>query len=1218
MKNVEDIYPLSPLQEGMLFHTLKEPGTGIYISQYTCKLTGNLDHELFQRSWQAVIRRHQALRTAFFWEDLDEPLQVVRSEIELDWKTEELEERSESEFTEWLEAYLQHDRVRGFNPDRAPLMRFRLFRFNEHTYQWVWSFHHILYDGWSTTIILQEVFQLYHKLCRGETFTEHPAHPYRDYIAWLQKQDLSQAELFWKEQLKNISAPTPLVTRRLQGDVKGHNYKELLLSSQTTAELRSSAQKQRLTLNTMIQGAWALLLHRYSGEEDILFGTTVSGRPASLEGVERMVGLFINTLPVRVMIEPTRSLSSWLGKHQENQIQTREFEYSPLVKVHEWSVLPPGLPLFQSIVVFENMPVDDAAEYLETEIKISDVSYRDQSNYPLALLAMPGERLRLIAVYDSSLFDKVSISRLLNHLQILLQSFIAKPDQMIKELPILTEPEQRLLTEWSGTTREDLPAEPILHLFEEQALQEPEKDAVVYRDQRLSYGELNRRANQLAHYLCHHDAGPGTIIGICIDRSIEMVTAILGVLKSGAAYVPLDPTYPDERLAYMIADAGIQTVLTNRELEQELPATQSKVIVINDDSQGISRFSDSDPEQSVSPEDLAYIIYTSGSTGKPKGVMISHGNLAHATEARIGYYDNLPARFLLLSSISFDSSVAGIYGTLCRGGCLYIPDRKQYRDINYLAGMIAEKRITHLLSIPSLYYQVLQYHERMLISLQTVVVAGEACPPDLVTYHREALPDAQLFNEYGPTEATVWSTVFDCRHNYSAVTVPIGRPIENTQVYVLDKDLRQLPPGIPGELYLGGAGISPGYLNQPALTAERFMPNPLTGEGEGRLYKTGDMVCFLDDGNLEFLGRTDEQIKMRGYRIETGEIESTLLTYPEVRQAAVLVTGAPDPVMLNNIDPESHTVEDLATYISALGSDRAEQILAEIETGNEQVPDVEEVDHLEQVSHVQSAKTWTHNHSDYDINLRIKTDHFINPPRTLQREWLIRQAINELGADLEHLDDVSRHFITGRTSKLSAFDISQAELKDDRIMEDWQIPIMKTMARLACESSGDLLEIGFGRGISSEYIQQFGAKSHTIIEANESVIRQFYEPWRRKYPGRDIRMIPSRWQDVLDQLTRYDAVFFHAFPLNEKEVEKYIINSITFAEHFFSTASSLLRPGGVFTYLSTEIDSLSRRHQRALFQYFSSLSLEVQQLSLPDDAADNWWANSMVIVKAVK
>ncbi len=933
MENVEDIYPLSPLQEGMLFHTLKEPGTGIYVTQYTCRLSGNLDLELFQRSWESVVQRHQSLRTAFFWEELDEPLQVVRREVDLDWKTEQLEKRSDSEFAEWLETFLHDDRVCGFDPDRAPLMRFRLFRIKEHTYQWVWSLHHMLCDGWSTTVVLREVWELYHALCRGENLKDHAANPFRDYIAWLQKQDLSEAEHFWKEQLKNISSPTPLVTQRLQRDDKGQSHKELVLSSQATAGLRSSAQKQRLTLNTMIQGAWALLLHRYTGEEDILFGTTVSGRPASLEGVEGMVGLFINTLPVRVTVEPTDSLSNWLVKLQGKQIEAREFEYTPLLKVHEWSELPLGVPLFQSLFVFENMPVDNAAESLPSEIEISDVSYRDQSNYPLVLLALPGPRLRLVAVYDRSLFDEGSISRLLNHVEILLQSFAARPDQLIRDLPILTEMEQKLVIEWCGTTGKNLPAKPVLKLIEEQALQEPEKGAVVYGNERLSYDELNRRANQLANYLSDNEAGPGTIVGIYIDRSIEMITAILAVLKSGAAYVPLDPSYPMERIAYMIDDADIQTVLTHHELEQELQTAQLKVIVIDDDKHGISQLSDSNPEESANPDGIAYIIYTSGSTGNPKGVMISHGNLAHSTGARIGYYGNVPERFMLLSSISFDSSVAGIYGTLCRGGCLFIPDRKQFRDVNHIAGMIAENFITHLLSIPSLYDQLLQYHAKMLVSLQTVVVAGEACTPDLVACHRDTLPEAQLFNEYGPTEATVWSTVFDCSRQYSTVTVPIGRPIENTQVYVLDGDLRQVPPGIPGELYLGGSGISLGYLNRPDLTAERFIPNPFNKNGEGVLYKTGDIVCFLDDGNLEFLGRNDEQVKVRGYRIETGEIQNTLLTYPEVRQVEVLVTGAPDRLMLNSSSPEGQNVEGMANNIFAQGDDRAGQI-AEVENSS--------------------------------------------------------------------------------------------------------------------------------------------------------------------------------------------------------------------------------------------------------------------------------------------
>ncbi len=888
MKNVEDIYPLSPLQLGMLFHTLKEPGSGVYVEQYSCTLTGDLDYEIFKSAWQAVVQFHPVLRTAFFWEGLDEALQVVRRKVKLDWKAQDFEGLSESEAAELLEAYLRDDRARGFQLDKAPLMRFRLFRIKENTFQWVWSFHHILFDGWSTSMIIQQVFQHYHMLCQGETPEVKTPRPYSDYIAWLKEQSLSRAENFWREQLKGFSNPTPLAIRRLQAGNKGYDQRELLLPDPVTSDLTAAAKKKRLTLNTVVQGAWAILLHRYSGEDDIVFGSTVSGRPATLEGVERMVGLFINTLPVRLFIEPSMSLSDWLAKLQSGQIEAREFDYSPLVKVREWSDLSSDLPLFESLVVFENYPLDNSAESHSMELQISNVQYREQSNYPLALLVLPGTTLRLIAVYDKSLFSESSILRLLNHLSAILHSFSVQPDQLINDLAILSESEQRQLMEWSGTLKKDILERSVCSIFEDQVLQGPERDAVVYRDRRLSYAELNRRANQLAHYLIRQKAGPGTIIGIYMDRSIEMITAILAVLKSGAAYVPLDPAYPEKRLAFMMSDAGVSMVLTHRGLERTLPDTALSAIAIDDDTSLISQFSGSNPEERAQPADLAYIIYTSGSTGNPKGVMIKHRNLTHSTAARIGYYEVPPARYFLLSSISFDSSVAGIYGTLCRGGCLYIPDKELYRDVNYLAELIADKRVTHLLCIPSLYHHMLEYHAGSLGSLQTVVVAGETCPSVLAAMHYSALPDSRLFNEYGPTEATVWSTVFDCRENHSSVSVPIGRPIENTMVYVLDNQLRPVPPGIPGELYIGGAGMSPGYLNQPELTAERFISDPFAGNGAGRLYKTGDIVRFLEDGNLEFIGRNDEQIKMRGYRIETGEIEAVLLAHPAVRQATVL------------------------------------------------------------------------------------------------------------------------------------------------------------------------------------------------------------------------------------------------------------------------------------------------------------------------------------------
>lgn len=1214
LENVEAAYPLSPLQFGILFHALKEPDSGVYVEQYCCTLTGQFQPDIFRKAWQLVVQLHPALRTSFRWEGIEEPVQMVHHNIELDWETRNISGKSE-----WLKTYLQEDRTKGFSLDKSPPMRFRLFQVGEGTWQLVWSFHHIIFDGWSTSIIIKQVFEHYHHLCKGKMPQTITSRPFRDFIDWLEQQDMSRAEQFWKEELREWDEPSPLTISRFQKNRQGYDQQEIALSGQLTADLMETARSKRLTLNTIIQGVWAILLHRYSGEKDVVFGATVSGRPPSMEGVEHMIGLFINTLPVRATIEPDMPVCQWLAELMTNQARAREFDFTPLVNVQAWSELPPGVQMFDSIVVFENYPLAESVDGLNPEFQISNIRYREQSNFPLSLLSLPGNRFRMIAVYDRSLFADTRIKGMLGHLNSLLHAISVHPDQLIKELPILSPADQKLLLEWRGTAAAAITQQPVHCMFEDQVVQNPAKDAVVYRTQHATYTEINSRANQLAHCLLDKGAGCGSILGIYIDRSIEMVIAMLAVLKSGSAYVPLDPTYPPDRIAFMMTDAKIAAVLTLTRLEGMVPDTTSPVIPIDSNRLNLDQYSRSNPEHQILPDTLAYIIYTSGSTGDPKGVMINHGNLIHSIGERIRYYKNAPERYLLLSSISFDSSVAGIFGTLCRGGSLFIPDQNHYRDVRYLAGLIAKYKISHILTIPSLYQSMLEYHAEDLVSLKTIMVAGEPCMNDLVTAHQSTLPEAKLYNEYGPTEATVWSTVFDCGQPYSSDAVPIGAPINNIQVYVLDADLRQVPPGVPGELHLGGVGLSPGYLNQPEMTKERFIVNPFSNKADERLYKTGDMACFLEDGTLEFLGRNDEQIKMRGYRIELGEIEAALVSLAMVRQAVVVPRRSLGNQPAQAVTTTEQDIQTLAEYVSALGPERAEQVMAQVDgTADAEGEFTAPISGLDTDLTTRESKTWRQNHTHFSIDLNIKTDRFINPPRVKQREWLVRQLVNEFAADLDHLDHVSKKFVAGHTTNLSAFDISQSSLDNDRIMEDWQIPVMKAMARHACEAGGDLLEIGFGRGISSGFIQDFGVHSHSIIESNQNVIRQFYDPWKQQYPDRDIRLIQGRWQDVLDQLTLYDAVFFHAFPLNEEEFADYVLNSITFAEHFFPVASGLLKPGGVFTYLSTEIDSLSRRHQRALFDHFSAITIHVQPVSVPDDTIDTWWADSMVIVKAIK
>ncbi|MFG6094643.1 amino acid adenylation domain-containing protein [Leptothoe sp. ISB3NOV94-8A] len=934
MENVADIYTLSPVQLGMLFHTLADTQAGVYVNQYTCKLSGDLQIELLQQAWQQTVARHPVLRTAFLWDGLDEPLQVVREQVELPWRSLNWRGVTDAEQTAKLDEFLECDRTQGFHLDQAPLLRLTLIHLRDNVHQFVWSSHHLLFDGWSLPLIWQDMLTYYGALLQGTVPQLQPTRPYRDYIAWQQEQDPSKAESFWRKQLQGFVEPTPLPAARSAGTSQHYQQQTQSLSPSLTTALKNLARQYRLTLNTLVQGAWALLLNHYSGEDQVTYGSVVSGRPAALSGVETMVGLFINTLPVRISIEPDQTLIDWLRLRQQQLFDLRQYETTALTDIQRWSDVPQGSPLFESIVVFENYP---AAAVTELGFDTSDVRYLEQSNYPLALLVVPGESLELLLLFDSGRFEEGVVAHLHTHLELLLTAFIEQPQSKLADLPRLTPAEQQQLTTWE--TIDYLRNLTIHQLIEAQVQQTPDALAVVFKEQTLTYGELNQQADQLANLFRSKGVTPGDRIALCLKPSLDRIISILAVLKAGAAYVPLDPAYPAERLKYCLEDTNPKFLLTQRSVI--LPHTSVSVLYLDGNGkvqgQAQGQVQDqplrspyppipSSPSASPAgpapqPQDIAYIIYTSGSTGTPKGVMVSHQNLVHSTTARTHVYPEPVGRFLLLSSIAFDSSVAGIFWTLCQGGTLVLPPERIEQDLQQLADLIAHQRITHTLCVPTLYSLLLESaNPQQLAKLRTVIVAGEACPRTLVQNHYAKLPATELYNEYGPTEITVWCTAYRIPTQIEPGPVAIGKAIPNTQIYLLDKDLNPVPIGAIGEIYVGGDGVTQGYLNQPEKTALSFVM-PKGGHCppyRGRLYKTGDLARYRSNGTLEWLGRCDRQVKIRGYRIELGEIEDVLQDHQAIQEAVV--------VARNTFQPSD--VDSLVSALASLPLEKTETLLA--------------------------------------------------------------------------------------------------------------------------------------------------------------------------------------------------------------------------------------------------------------------------------------------------
>ena len=1273
---VKSSYPLSPMQQGMLFESLYAPHSGVNIEQIVGTLRHALDVSAFQQAWNKVITRHAILRTSFRWEGLKAPVQEVRREAAMPFEAGDWSRFSESERAVKLEEYLQADRRRGFDLAEAPLMRLALFACGENDFQFVWSFHHALLDGRSFAAVLGEVFDFHGAIRQGREL--HLAQPlsFGQFIDWLQQQDSSRSEDFWREKLKGFRAPTPLMVERPMGRETGgpasYGEESVRLSGETTRALWDLAASQGLGRSTIVQGAWALLLSRYSGEEDVMFGVIRSGRQTAMAGGDEMVGIFINTLPTRVRVAPGAPVAEWLKELREQQNLMRAHEHASLLDIQKWSELPAGTRLFESILIFDRATLNTELRSRGAEWEHRHFRAIDQTNFPLSLFGFAERELLLKIEFDRQRFETPVVARMLGHLRTLLEGIAAHPDAKVSTLPMLEPDERRkLLTQWNQT-QTAYPRDKCLHeLFAEQAARTPNGVALIFKEEFLTWSELDQRADQLAARLQRLGRGPEALVGLYVERSLEMVIGLLGILKSGGAYVPLDPAYPQERLAYMIADSQMSVLVTQERLVANLPRNTAQVLCL-DKLEPTALDGGRRDTKRPQPGNLVYVIYTSGSSGRPKGVMLTHRNVMNfltGMDKVLGH--ERPGTWLAVTSISFDISVLEIFWTLTRGfkvviqgeeskaastskpgleparskmdfslfyfsgdegqnpedkyrlllegakfadqngfaavwtperhfhafGGLYpnpaltsaaiaaittrvqiragsvvlplhnpirvaeewsvvdnlsrgrvglsfasgwhsndfvfapenYPDRKKVmfrqietvrklwhgetiacrggdgaevsvrilprpvrRDVPIwitasnspdtfrLAGELGANVLTNLLGLSvkelaekiAIYRQAWREHghgpgqghvslmlhtfvekdvqtvrekvktpfteylktsvdlvqkassawsfaafnqpartegrsaipqvdiknlsaddlqaladhaferyfetsglfgtpesclklvndlrsagvdeiaclidfgvdydsvlaslhylkelmrkaagetqsdpakysiasqikrhqvthlqctpsqARMLVSdpeslaavgsLEEFLVGGEALPPALGAQLAKAV-GGRVHNMYGPTETTVWSTSQVLVRDEGEIT--IGRPLANTEVFLLDAQGQPVPIGVPGELFIGGEGVARGYWNRPELTAERFVPHPFHGEPRSRLYRTGDLARYREDGLIEYLGRMDHQIKLRGHRIELGEIEEVLAEHSSVKEAVVV------------------------------------------------------------------------------------------------------------------------------------------------------------------------------------------------------------------------------------------------------------------------------------------------------------------------------------------
>ncbi|MDR4186349.1 amino acid adenylation domain-containing protein, partial [Bacillus pseudomycoides] len=891
----QEAIPLSFAQNRLWFFDQLEKESALYNIPITLHLTGNLDIKVLEQSINEIIRRHEILRTTFD-EVENKPVQVINGFQKRSIPCSDLTEYRDEVKKLQMDILIREEACKPFNLKQGPLFRVNLIKINPYEYVLMLNMHHIISDGWSTGIFTKELSKLYEDFSnrRSSSLPELPIQ-YADFAVWqsewLQGEVLEKQLSYWKKQLNGdlpiLNLPTDR-PRPARQTYKGA-FIDFALSKDLAEKVRNLSQQEGATEFMTLLAVFKTLIYRYTGQEDILVGSPIANR--NYEEIENLIGFFVNTLVIRTPINGSMKFRELLAKVREESLESyshQDFPFEKLVEVVQPNRDMSTSPIFQVMFVLQNASMKN----LEMSgIKIEQLEiHSGTSKFDLTLSMIEEETILSGSIeYNTELFNQDTIEKMIEHFTLLLEGIVENPNQCLSELPLLTDHEQQMLLEWNETETE-YPKDKCFHeLFEEQVEKTPDAIAVAFEEEKITYRELNNRANQLAHYLQQCGIGTESLVGLYFERSVEMIVGLMGIWKAGAAYVPLDPSYPESRLRYILGDTGIQVLVTNEALEDWIPK-EIKVVCLDRDQAMISQESILSPKCEVTGENLAYVIYTSGSTGNPKGALVQHHsviNLSHGLQKEV-FAHEIPSnmRVGLNASIAFDASIQQLQ-MLLYGSSLYIIPNEVRSDPEQFLAYIRENKLEIFDITPSLLQLLidgglLKTCDGVHVPSK-VLVGGEAIMPSLWEQLVEA-DKIDFYNVYGPTECTVDATCYHIKKDSKRVT--IGRPLPNVQTYVLDRNWLPVPVGVMGELYIGGAGLARGYLNRPELTSERFIPHPFK-EGE-RLYRTGDLVRYLPDGNIDYQGRMDNQVKIRGFRIELGEIESVLGEHQAVQETVVM------------------------------------------------------------------------------------------------------------------------------------------------------------------------------------------------------------------------------------------------------------------------------------------------------------------------------------------
>ncbi len=925
-RKTSDILSLSLIQERLWFLHQLQPDFPLYNESSLFRITGNLNSVALEQSINEIIKRHEILRTAFQTIN-GQTLQNITPKTTLTLPIVDLQKSLKTEQEELVKQIVTEQSIQPFDLTQVPLLRGMLICLKPQEHIMLLTMHHIISDGWSWRVFYRELTTLYQLIC-NQNASPLPELPiqYADFALW-QKQCLNdegyKPELaYWKQKLENLPPVLALPTDNPRPAVQSfRGAREVLILPQALTEaLKSLSQKEGVTLFMLLLAAFQTLLYRYTGQTDLVVGTPIANRN-QIE-TENLLGCFINTLVLRTGFSQNSSFRELLARVRETTLAAyahQDLPFEELVKELQPERTLSHNPLFQVMFVFQDTPL----EALELPgLKFTPLIVDNGiAEFDLTLFLEDTKHQLMGALeYNTDLFKADTINRMIGHFQTLLEGIVSHPNENISILPLLNNLELNQLTLGWNQTKVDYPKDQCIHqLFEDQVERTPNAIAMVFEKQQLTYQELNERANQLARYLQKLGVGAEIPVGICVERSLEMVVGVLGILKAGGAYVPLEPTYPKERLDFILKDAQAKILLTQYKLAAALPESLNTVIYLDTNWKIIADESTNNLIENCTSENLAYIIYTSGSTGKPKGVMIPHQSIANRLLWGIKRFNlTTDDRIFQKTSLSFDVSVWEIFGALLSGACLVIAEPGGHQDSSYLVRMMVQQQITLVDFVPAMLQQILaEPNIKNCHKLRCVTCGGETLPIEVKNKFFAHLGKVELHNCYGPTEVSIDATSWLCTPDSSVIS--IGHPISNQEAYILDEYLQAVAIGVPGELYIGGAGLARGYLNHPELTAEKFIPHPFKQKTGARLYKTGDLARYLADGNIEFIGRRDEQIKIRGFRLEIGEIEAVLHRHPAIAEAAVLV--------LNDVR-NGQSDKGLVAYFVPKQSNQQEQLSA--------------------------------------------------------------------------------------------------------------------------------------------------------------------------------------------------------------------------------------------------------------------------------------------------